>query len=609
MPRATMSLSSKVAAIVVVSLLTLTVALMAVTAFSLENSAEQQATERQEANMRVAWDVLRQYGSDFSVTDGRFLADGQTLNDFYEAVDRVKDLVGGTATIFMGDTRVTTNVMKPDGSRAVGTKLAKGPVYDAVLGRGEPFRGEADILGTAYYTAYDPIKNAAGETVGILYVGVKKSEFFAHVNALEWKIFLVSVVLLTLIVLTSLFVSRRMFASLKGLAGAMDRLGEGDTSVDVPGTRRGDDIGAMARSVEALRQAALRKEQAEAEARTAQGAVDAERTTASERQSQAMAAQDLVVGEIGRGLTRLANGDLTTSIETTFPGAYESLRLDFNRAVTSLNQAMSAISSVTGSIQTGTLEIRASSDDLARRTEQQAASLEETAAALSEINEAVTRSSGGAEHARNLAGNAKSRAEKSSEVVAEAVAAMGEIENSSGQISQIITVIDEIAFQTNLLALNAGVEAARAGESGRGFAVVAQEVRALAQRSAEAAKEIKDLINTSTEQVDRGVELVGRTGSALDEIMREVVAINDAIQTISASAAEQATSIGEVNVAVSSMDQVTQQNAAMVEQATAASHRLGDEANRLSDLVSTFEMGAAGSGAKKDAARKAAMAA
>ena len=297
------------------------------------------------------------------------------------------------------------------------------------------------------------------------------------------------------------------------------------------------------------------------------------------------------VTEIGAALTALAGGDLEQRMERPFIPELDKLRVDFNQAMETLQSAMQKVGATAGAIKAGVDEISASSNDLSKRTEQQAASLEETAAALDQITATVKKTAEGATLARNVVATAKTDAENSGDVVGKAVTAMGAIEQSSRQISSIIGVIDEIAFQTNLLALNAGVEAARAGDAGRGFAVVASEVRALAQRSAEAAKEIKALISASSSQVAQGVTLVGETGTALKRIVTQIAEINGVVGDIAASAQEQATGLNEVNTAVNQMDQVTQQNAAMVEEATAASLSLAQEADDLTRLMSQFKAG------------------
>ncbi len=307
--------------------------------------------------------------------------------------------------------------------------------------------------------------------------------------------------------------------------------------------------------------------------------------------AEAAAQQAHVVELVASGLSRLSGGDLAHRIDEAFPADYERLRADFNGAMTRLQDTMRSVAASASAIRSGTGEISAASDDLSRRTEQQAASLEETAAALDEITATVRRTAEGARHARAVVGGARTGAERSGLVVRQAVDAMAGIEKSSREIGQIIGVIDEIAFQTNLLALNAGVEAARAGDAGRGFAVVASEVRALAQRSAEAAKEIKALISTSGVQVQQGVAYVGQTGEALVAIVRQVAEIDGIVGEIASSAQEQATGLDQVNTAVNQMDQVTQQNAAMVEESTAASRALAQETGELGRLIGVFRLG------------------
>ncbi|KAK0362342.1 hypothetical protein LTR94_019776 [Friedmanniomyces endolithicus] len=317
-------------------------------------------------------------------------------------------------------------------------------------------------------------------------------------------------------------------------------------------------------------------------------AVEEERERRAEADRQAAAVQAMVVRNTGQGLSAMASGDLSYRIEEDFPGEYAALRENFNRAMAALDQAIAVIGGNAETMQSGAKEISSAAEDLSRRTERQAASLEETAAALDQITATVRRTAENAQEADKVVSQTRAQAETGGAVVQRAVDAMGEIERSSDQISQIIGVIDEIAFQTNLLALNAGVEAARAGEAGRGFAVVASEVRALAQRSADSAKEIKTLISASGAQVKSGVVLVRETGEALTGIAGRIVEVTQLMSEIRGSTQEQAVGLAEVNTAVNEMDQVTQQNAAMVEESTAASVALSREAAELAQLVGRF---------------------
>jgi methyl-accepting chemotaxis protein len=302
-------------------------------------------------------------------------------------------------------------------------------------------------------------------------------------------------------------------------------------------------------------------------------------------------AKEVLIAGLAEGLKCLADGKLTMRIETAFEGNYDELRVNFNSAVSRLQDTMKSVLQSANSIRQGAAEISQAADDLSHRTEQQAASLEETAASLEEITATVKKTAEHTNQTKASATTAKQAAEVGGGVVETAIKAMDAIAQSSKHITDIIGVIDEIAFQTNLLALNAGVEAARAGEAGRGFAVVASEVRALAQRSSEAAKEIKALIQTSSEHVEAGVKYVGESGQALRRIVEQVVDIETLLTEMARAAEQQSTGIEQVNVAVAQMDQVTQQNAAMVEQSTAASRSWADETRALSDLVSFFAVG------------------
>jgi len=296
------------------------------------------------------------------------------------------------------------------------------------------------------------------------------------------------------------------------------------------------------------------------------------------------------VFEIGGGLARLAANNVEEPIHRALSPTFENLRSDFNTAQGNLKSTLLEIAESIDRVASGGQEISGASEDLSRRTEQQAASLEQTAAALDQVTATVKKTTEGAKQARAVVSEARGDAEKSGDIVRRAVDAMGRIEKSSAEIGQIIGVIDEIAFQTNLLALNAGVEAARAGDAGRGFAVVASEVRALAQRSADAAKEIKGLITTSKNEVGNGVKLVAETGESLARIVGKVSLINSVVADIAAGAEEQSAALQEVNTAVNAMDQSTQQNAAMAEQASAAGRSMLEETERLTQVVSRFRL-------------------
>ncbi|WEK41511.1 MAG: methyl-accepting chemotaxis protein [Candidatus Brevundimonas colombiensis] len=395
-----------------------------------------------------------------------------------------------------------------------------------------------------------------------------------------------------LIALAAGFVTTRAIVRpLFTIIGHMQKLMAGDTAIQVVGADRKDEFGKMGQAVVAFRDAALEKVRIEREALAQRSLSEREQAEREAEKAREAAEDAQAIGALGQGLSAMANGDLTYRIDIEFSPKAAQLKSDFNAAIAQLQEAVSVVVANVSGIRSGADEISQAADDLSRRTEQQAASLEETAAALDQITATVNKTASGARQASDVVQTARGDAEKSGVVVRDAVTAMTAIETSSTKISQIIGVIDEIAFQTNLLALNAGVEAARAGDAGRGFAVVASEVRALAQRSAEAAKEIKALISASTGQVGAGVKLVGETGEALKRIVDRVAEIDGLVTEIAASAQEQAVGLAQVNTAVNQMDQVTQQNAAMVEQSTAASHSLAQEAESLQASMGRFRVG------------------
>lgn len=398
------------------------------------------------------------------------------------------------------------------------------------------------------------------------------------------------------IVLAALFTSvqRIVRTPIDGLLQSISRLLNAEYHAKVPDQDRGDEIGAVARALETFRGAALEKIGLEAEAQRQRSAAEAERAAVEADRKHAAEQLAMVVRSVGEALDRLADGDLTHRIRAEFPPQYQALKTNLHKAIDTFHDAVRTIADVTQAIGTGTSEIAQASDDLSRRTEHQAATLEETVAAFDQITEAVQQTARDGAKANDLVIRTTADADGVSVVVREAVAAMHGIKTSSDQISRINGVIEGISFQTNLLALNASVEAARAGEAGKGFAVVAAEVRLLAQRSAEAAKEIEGLIRQSTEQVADGVALVDRTGESLNRIIAQVQDISGIVSNISDSAQAQAHSLTEINVAMNAMDKTTQQNAAMVEQSTAAARSLAGETDELVTLVAKFRVGGDG---------------
>ncbi len=394
----------------------------------------------------------------------------------------------------------------------------------------------------------------------------------------------IGVVLLALTTILALIMARSISTPFARLNSAMTQMSEGNLDVEISDSDRKDEFGEMAKSLAVFKQSAIDNRRLEQEA-------EEQRRVAEEDRRRNEESAALAVSTIGDALGKLAGGDLTARVTTVLSDQYGELKENFNASAATLESAFDAVANGANNIYSGTNEIAQASDDLSRRTENQAATLEETAASVAEITNNIAQAAAGADRAREVVSSSKQAAESGGEVVQRAVQAMEGIEKSSDEIGDIIGVIDEIAFQTNLLALNAGVEAARAGDAGRGFAVVASEVRALAQRSAKAAREIKELISSSTQQVDQGVKLVRETGDSLRHIVEGVTEINTLVDEIAASAQDQSTSLQQVNTAVNQLDQVTQENAAMVEEATAATRTLATQTQDLQAQVARFQTG------------------
>ncbi|MBB4953528.1 methyl-accepting chemotaxis protein [Agrobacterium vitis] len=425
-------------------------------------------------------------------------------------------------------------------------------------------------------------------TIGTMVIAFDKTAIAADANASLTTLAMIALSVLLLVGAALYVLLRTITHPIVSLSEVMEKLSSGKLDTIVPNQERGDEIGAMSRSVEFFKKSVYSAASLQREADESRQAQEERRRLREEAEQARLAAMSAATNSLARGLQTLANGDLTATISEQLPAEYEGLRQNFNDAVAQLRETLSMVVITANNIDAGTRDIASNTNDLARRTEQQAASLEETAAALNQITANISSSLKLTEEARDVALEASGGADKSGEVMENAVAAMSRIEASASQIANIIGVIDEIAFQTNLLALNAGVEAARAGEAGKGFAVVAQEVRELAQRSANAAREIKSLIENSTREVSIGVNLVSTTGTALTDIGALIDRINRRIASIATATREQSSGLSEINTAVNHMDQNTQHNAAMVEETSAASGALAAEAEKLRSLVSHF---------------------
>ncbi len=558
-----------------------------------QSALRQQMQDNVDTSMAVLEHSLAPLGSEWSLVGGDLRLGSASIAAQGDILKAAAAITGGVATVFRGDERVATTVKKPDGSPAVGTKLVIPEIREAVLTAGKSYHGTAPILGKSYVVLYQPIRDSGGAIIGILFTGLSADKLDAAEAAIIQHALLAGLLMILVFGLVGTGLLKLSLRPLNALTLATREISAGNFNAKIGSTDRGDQIGHLAQSLEGFRAAGLAMARLQAEAADQRRATEEERHRNDQvERSRAEAAQALVVQTLAGGLERLAQGELSRPLETPFAAEYEALRLNFNLALRQLSEVIGSVSSRSNALLASSGEVARAADKLGHRTEEQAASLEQTAGALDRISAMAGSTASGAMKARDAVSQSREDADRSGSIVREAVAAMTQIEQSSGQIGQIIMVIDEIAFQTNLLALNAGVEAARAGDAGRGFAVVASEVRALAQRSATAAKEIKGLVSNSANQVGLGVRLVGQTGQALERIVQQVGVINELVLEIAASAQEQASALQQVNETIGQVEQTTQQNATMVQQTTAASHAMAQDSEDLARLTERFRVAA-----------------
>lgn len=619
------SIKSRVTlAIIAISSLTLC-AFTAIAAYLAVEREIGLAKERQSMSLAVAAALL---DTNFDGVDVTYDANGAPTRIVWSAepdlsdhslIDRVGDITGETATIFAlepdnGDFwRRSTNIVKPDGSRAVGTPLGiDGPVHPVVLS-GRTYRGEATILGKEYYTIYFPIQDRSGAVVGILYVGASK----AAVSTAGWhsamSYGLIGLMGLIATALVAYFVASKSLGGLTIVSDAMRRIAEGENVDSVPLTERQDEVGHMARAVDQFRRAtqeavslrASRQEMLRSLEASVGGVVEAAiRGDLSNTIVEDFAEPELnnlaknincICKTVGAFLTAvegamapIGNGDLSHRVPDLYDGAFGRVARNVNESIDKLAELVLEIRGATGVIMSATKDISDSAESLSRRTEAQAASLEETAATMEEMSTTIRTNAKSAVDANALAERASAAAGQTQKVVGKAATSMKRIEESSSTMSEIIGVIESIAFQTNLLALNAAVEAANAGDAGKGFAVVAAEVRALSQRSSAAAKDITALIETSSSHIQEGVRMTESTDEALSDMVAIIASVSKTITAISAASVEQASGVAEISSAVSHLDHMTQEIASLAQSSADASAKLGADGERLRTIVNAF---------------------
>ena len=509
--------------------------------------------------------------------------------------DTIKEIVSNRTSL--GETGETI-LMEPDGRFILDSDFtAENDSFKTAITSDLIGSSDHNTISTGYISGYRDMEAAASVThinfEGVDWVSatiMEKSEALAGVSSMRNTILIISLVLFVGALLISNWFAKTITRPIDNIVDRMSRLVDGETDFDLSSEMGEDEIGKMAKAVEVFRKSAIEKRKLEASTEEQRELNERQRAQSEHEKALEAKKVDNAVASLAEGLDQLALGDLTAAIDQPFDGELDALRMNFNKSVSSLRETLQGISSNSNSIDQKAAEMQSAARELATRTEKQAYSLQDTSASVQEIASTTKLATEKVNEATKIASKAQNNADKSSEIVAKAVAAMDNIENSSKEISNIITIIDEIAFQTNLLALNAGVEAARAGEAGAGFAVVASEVRQLAQRSTNAAKDIKALINTSSDEVEQGAELVKAAGEALSEISHDVAEINNKMSSVVVSANEQLSGVQEVLSSVTEMDQMTQQNAAMSEEASATTNIMTAESKELTGMIQKFQL-------------------
>ncbi|MEM6579163.1 MAG: methyl-accepting chemotaxis protein, partial [Pseudomonadota bacterium] len=541
------------------------------------------ADERQETSLRVLVNEITALDPSITVTETNGSITGMraaALPDVeaHTLIDTVGSISGETATVFLWDpaegdfVRSSTNIIKPDGTRAVGTYLGKDNPVAKVMLEGALFSGEAVILGKSYLTKYLPVRDPSGAPIGILYVGVERMEMDAALADMRQDAAIKASLAVIFGIFLTVFGMRAMLKPLVQVSDSVVAIREGDTEQLVPHLERPDSIGHIARSVDDLR---VRLGEAAAK--------DAEVNRAREE-------QDAAIDVLSQGLSALADHDLTARIgdDVVFPEGYERLRHDFNTVAVSLSKALSSISAVVTNLHSAAADVGQLSGDLSSRVARQAATLEQTAAAIEELTRSSQTINARVAEAHGLAASSVEVSGKSNAQLDQVVEEIKKIENSSQQIDSIVNLIEDIAFQTNLLALNAGVEAARAGEAGAGFAVVASEVRGLAKRASESVGEIRELTKANIEQVKGGSGLVQSTGESIRGVLEQIKELGELVSDVTSEIDNQTQGLTEINAGMRDLDSATQENAALAGDSETSSARLSTEADRLTDTIAAF---------------------